>query len=133
MEKLKNDLNLWSIESRHSYDFENALEINLWNRERNERAIELEGTVDIDTGKVVELYSTQGYPEVEVKKLLIQAWMKFLGKAEDFTMTMHTTEPGRGYFLYRDRPNSGFSTPWRDDSLELDLKCFMSEFSSWRF
>ena len=36
-------------------------------------------------------------------------------------VSYHSTEPGRGYFMYRSSPNNGFSTPDMEEFIE-DLK-----------
>lgn len=43
-------------------------------------------------------------------------------------VSMHTTEPNRGYLLYRDNPgktSGGFSSPFTDSTFEEDLEWFI--------
>ena len=76
---LNTNIDSWIMSSRSSYDFDNAIEINLWNGKRNERAIELEGTVHRTTGEILEVYETQDFPVEQVKSLLTAAWKRCSG------------------------------------------------------
>jgi len=43
-------------------------------------------------------------------------------------VTMHTTEPNRGHFMYRSDPgksSNGFSTPFIKDTFKQDLEWFI--------
>ena len=72
---LETNLDYWTVQSRESFDYQNAIEINLWNRKGGERAIELEATVNRVNGEVIEMYETQNYPIEDIKYLFKKAWL----------------------------------------------------------
>jgi len=73
---LDTNIDSWVMTSRSSYDFDNAIEINLWNGKRNEKAIELEGTVRRTTGEILEVYEDQDKNLDGVKSLFFAAWKR---------------------------------------------------------